>query len=77
MLEGQARGVQELALQPEQARGAVLRIAADGVTDRLQMDADLVRAPCVEMQPQQRCLCKGTVKREVSTRCLLYTSRCV
>ena len=48
MLEGQPRGVQELALEAEQAGGPVFGVAGDRVSDRLQVDADLVGAPGVE-----------------------------
>ena len=43
--------MQELALQPEQTSGSVLGIAAHGVTDRLQVDPDLVSAPRLQAQP--------------------------
>ena len=54
VVEGQAGGVQELALQAEQAGRAVLGVAAHRVADRLQVDADLVGAPRVQAQAQQR-----------------------
>ena len=54
MLEGQVLGVQELALEPEHAGAAVLRVAGHGVVDRLQVRADLVRAPGLEPHAQQR-----------------------
>src|SRR5271163_289934 len=39
MLEGQARRVQELAVESEQTRGAVLWVAAHRVADRAQVHA--------------------------------------
>ena len=59
MVEGQPRGVQELALEPEHARRAVLGVPAHRVPDRAQVDADLVRAPGLQAQPQQRGLSRS------------------
>ena len=47
-------GVQELAIEAEVARDAVDGVAADGEADRLQMDADLVRAPGLEPHLEER-----------------------
>src|SRR5215218_4845354 len=40
--EGQPGGVQELAAQAQPPRGPVLRVAADGMADGLEVHADLV-----------------------------------
>lgn len=58
MLETQLPGVQHLApgqpLQTGVVRAAINRIADDGVADRCQVNADLVRATGVEAAFQQR-----------------------
>ncbi len=54
MREGQPRRVQELAAQPVEAGRAVVGVAADRVADRLQVDADLVRAAGLQAHAQQR-----------------------
>ena len=48
--------------------GAVLRIAADRVPDRLEVHADLVRAPRVQAQAQQRGALQRPLEREVGAR---------
>ena len=50
--------VQELPGEPEIARDAVDRIAAHGKPDRLEMHADLMRAPGLEPNVQERVLAK-------------------
>ena len=52
--EGEPRRVEELALEPELARPAVDRVAADRQVDRGEVDADLVRAPGLERDAQER-----------------------
>src|SRR4051812_16788745 len=52
--EGQARGVEELALEAEEAGAAVLGVPGDGMPDRLEVRADLVRAARLQPHPQQR-----------------------
>ena len=54
--EPEPPGVQELALEPEVACHAVDGIAAHREADRLEMDADLVRAPGLEPDVEQRVL---------------------
>ena len=54
MREGEARGVQELALEPEAPGRAVVGVAGDRVADRLEVGADLVGAAGLERHPQQR-----------------------
>src|SRR3954447_22880935 len=54
MVERQAGGVQELARQSEHACGPVLGVAGDRVPDRLQVDADLMRAAGLEAHAQER-----------------------
>src|SRR5215212_2720431 len=56
MLEREARRVQELPLQAEVSRHAVLRVAADGEADRAKVNADLVRAPRLEADAEERVL---------------------
>ena len=68
MGEGQVLGVQELALEPEHAGVAVLRIAGHGMADRLQVRADLVRAPGLEAHAQQRVALERLLGREVGDR---------
>src|SRR5438128_1488726 len=48
MLEREARGVEELALEAELVRPAVDRIARDGEVDRREVHPDLMRAPRLE-----------------------------
>jgi hypothetical protein len=53
--EGEALGVQELARERAgPLRAAVDAVAGDRVADRRQMDAELVRAPRLGVQLQQR-----------------------
>ncbi len=79
MSEGEACGVQELALEPEDPRRSgscdpgvparwtsVLRITHDRVTDGLQVNADLVRASGVQVQTQEREVTEGALDLEVS-----------
>ena len=54
MLERQARRVQELALEAQVAGNAVDRVARDREPDRLEVHADLVRAPRLESNLEQR-----------------------
>ena len=49
--------VQELPLQAEVAGHPVDGVAADRKVDRLQVDADLVRAACLEPDVEQRMSC--------------------
>ena len=67
VLEGQPRRVQELALEAEQPARAVLRIAAHRMADGAQMHADLVRAPGLEAQAQQRAARKRPLEREMGS----------
>ena len=52
MVEGEPRGVQELALEAEVAGDAVDGVAGDRQLDRLEVDADLVRPPRLEPRPR-------------------------
>ena len=52
--ELEARGVQELAVEPVAVRRAVLAVAAHRVPDRLEVHADLVRPPGLQANAQQR-----------------------
>src|SRR5204863_109907 len=52
--EREPRGVEELALEAEVAGTAVHRIARDREADRLEMDADLVRAAGLERDAEER-----------------------
>jgi len=78
MGEGQACGVQELALESERPgrSGAydrtvsarwpsILRIAEHRVADGLQVDADLMRASGVQAQAQEREVTEGALDLEV------------
>ncbi len=53
MVEGEAGGVEELALEAEEARGAVVGVAADGVADGLHVDADLVGAAALQTETEE------------------------
>src|SRR5262249_7173337 len=53
MGEAQPEGVQELPLEAEIARDAVLCVACDGEVDRRQMDANLVRPPGFEAHVEE------------------------
>ena len=67
--EGQARGVQELAPQPEQRPASPYSGSPrDRVADRLQVDADLVRAPGLEAHAQQRRVGQRLLDLEVGDR---------
>src|ERR1700730_10025226 len=68
VLERQARRVQELALETEQAWRAVLRISAHGVPDRLQVHANLMRATRLEPHSQQRRRRQRTLECEARPR---------
>jgi hypothetical protein len=46
--------VEELALEAVAVRSAVLRVAADRMSDRLEVHADLVGAPGLQAHPQER-----------------------
>ena len=48
--------MEELALEPQLARATVDAVSGDGQVDCLQMDADLVRAPRLEADAQERVL---------------------
>ena len=52
--ERQARGVEELALEAEPPGRPVLGVADHRMADRLQVDADLVRAAGLEAHAQER-----------------------
>ena len=65
MREREPRRVQELAPQPVPAGAAVLRVAGDGMADREQVRADLVRPPRLEPDPQQRVLRQRALDLEV------------
>src|SRR5918999_1432391 len=54
MWERQPRGVQELALEAELPGPAVHGIARHRQVDRREVDADLVRAPGLELHVQER-----------------------
>src|SRR3954468_18293430 len=66
--EGQASGVQELALEAEHPRAAVLRVARDGVADRLEVRADLVGAPRLEPYAEERERGQRPLRLEVGDR---------
>ena len=52
--EGEARGVQEVALEARRARAAAVgRVAGDRVAERRHVHADLVRAPGLEADLEQ------------------------
>ena len=74
MREGQPRGVQELALEAEAARRAVLGVARDGMADRLQVRADLVRAPGLQAHAQQR---RARAAPRSSSKCVHRRARVV
>ena len=61
--------------RPKHAGGAVLGVAGDGMADRAQVHADLMRAPGVELQAQQRVLGERTVELEVRA-CVTCVRRC-
>ena len=54
MCEGEAGRVEELAGQIVAIAGAVLKVAADGVADRGQVDADLVGSAGLEYDAEER-----------------------
>ena len=54
--------------QPEAPGGAVLGVAAHRVSDRLHVHADLVGAPGLEPQAQQRAVRERALEREVRAR---------
>src|SRR3990170_1787026 len=56
VVEREPGGMEELAREPQIARSAVNRIAGDGQADRGQVDTDLVRAPGLEGDIEQRVL---------------------
>jgi len=60
--------MQELASQIQHARSAVLGISAYGMANRLQVHADLMRAPRVKTQAQQGHSTEGALEREVGAR---------
>ena len=66
--EGQPRRVQELSLEAEEPRRAVLRVAGDRVSDGEQVGADLVGAPRLQPDPQQRRGRQRLLEREVRHR---------
>ena len=68
MREREPRRVQELPAQAVQPGRAVLRIAAHGMADRQQVDADLVRAPGLQPHAQQRRARQRAVDLEVRDR---------
>ena len=68
MREGEAGGVEELALEA-QAGHAVDPVADDGQLDRGQVDADLVRPAGLEPDPEQRVL-----RRDLEIKQDIYSS---
>ena len=56
MVQHDAVGVQELPFEAEVAGHPVHRVAADGQADRLEVNADLVRAAGLEPDLEQRAL---------------------
>src|SRR4051794_25083240 len=63
--EGEPGGVQELALEAEQARRAVLGVTGDRVADGLQVHPDLMGAAGLEAHAQQRELPERALELEV------------
>src|SRR5918997_6038317 len=68
VLEREAAGVQELALEPEVAADAVDRVARDGQADRRQVHPDLVRAPRLQPHAEQRVTWQQLLHLEVRDR---------
>jgi hypothetical protein len=66
--EGQARGVQELAVQPEEPGRAVLRVTRHRVADGQQVGPDLVRATGLEPDSKQRVTSQKFLDLEVRRR---------
>ena len=73
--EREPRRVQELPLEPVQTARPVLAVAADRMADRRHVDADLVRAPGVQHDPQQRRVPAAPLELEVRAR-LARLGRC-
>ena len=59
--------MEELPVQPLH-RDPVLGVADDGETDRLEVDADLVRAARLEADAQERVLPQEVLQLEVGNR---------
>ena len=66
--EAQASGVQELALEAEQACRAVVGVADDGMADRLEVDADLVRAAGLQADGSSVVAGSASIELEVRAR---------
>ncbi len=64
MGEPEPVGVQELPLEAEVARDTVDGVAADRQPDRLEMDANLVRAPRLEAHLEERAAAEGLLHLE-------------
>jgi hypothetical protein len=65
MREGQARGVEELPLEPEIPRDPVGRVAGDGEVDRREVDPDLVGSARLEPDAEKRVLREELLELEV------------
>src|SRR5215217_3045825 len=68
MIERELRGVEELALEPEILGRAVGRVARDRQLDRLQVNADLVRAAGLERELEERARAEQLEHLEVRDR---------
>ena len=68
MVEREAPGMEELALQAEVAGGAVHGIPGDRKVDRSQMDADLVRPAGLELDAEERMAVEELGDLEVRNR---------
>jgi hypothetical protein len=67
MLEGEPRGMKELALEAHLMRASILGVTAHRMPDRLQVNPDLVSSPGLQTQAQKRGALESPLEREMRT----------